>query len=127
MDDPKESWRSAAFPSHEDGPISGQLPVETLIAMRNETTEPLRQAGFFSLPHPWTVSSAFANLLAKRPFLSDAILSQVRSLNIKKSHPGVKALSSLDNLESQFKRSKSSSGNSRKRHQRLTASKFRTR
>ena len=102
MDDPKESWCSAAFPSHEDGPISGQLPVETLIAMRNETTETLRQAGFFSLPHPETVSPASANLLTKRQFLSDAILSQVRSLNIKKSHPVVKALSSLDKLESQF-------------------------
>ena len=79
-----------------------QLPVETLIAMRNETMEPLRQAGFFSLPHPKTVSPASANVIAKRQFLSDAILSQVRSLNIKKSHPVVEALSSLDKLESQF-------------------------
>ena len=74
MDDPKESWCSAAFPSHEDGPISGQLPVGTLIAMRNETTEPVQQAGFLSLPHPETVSLASANLLAKRHHVPSSII-----------------------------------------------------
>ena len=66
MDNPKESWCSAASRVQEGGSLSGQLPIETLIAMRNETTEPLRKVGFFSPPHSKSISQAFADLLVKR-------------------------------------------------------------